>query len=95
LAITSEQFGLLTGIFFVGYFLFEIPGVRYTGSTDDTALNRGVARFTADPAATAAIKADGDLTGVLPVPGGKRRAGANLDDNCARTGLDKIRDRLK
>jgi ACS family tartrate transporter-like MFS transporter len=25
LAITSEQFGLLTGIFFGGYFLFEIP----------------------------------------------------------------------
>ena len=25
LAITSQQFGLLSGIFFVGYFLFEIP----------------------------------------------------------------------
>lgn len=25
LAITSEQFGLLVGIFFIGYFLFEIP----------------------------------------------------------------------
>jgi len=25
LAITSQQFGLLTGIFFIGYFLFEIP----------------------------------------------------------------------
>src|SRR6266436_6587121 len=25
LAITSEQFGLLVGIFFLGYFLFEIP----------------------------------------------------------------------
>lgn len=25
LAISSEQFGLLTGIFFIGYFLFEIP----------------------------------------------------------------------
>ncbi len=25
LAITSQQFGLLTGIFFFGYFLFEIP----------------------------------------------------------------------
>jgi len=24
-AITSDQFGLLTGIFFIGYFLFEIP----------------------------------------------------------------------
>jgi ACS family tartrate transporter-like MFS transporter len=25
LAIASEQFGLLTGIFFIGYFLFEVP----------------------------------------------------------------------
>lgn len=25
LAITAEQFGLLTGIFFIGYFLFEVP----------------------------------------------------------------------
>ena len=25
LAITSQQFGLLTGIFFIGYFLFDIP----------------------------------------------------------------------
>jgi fucose permease len=25
LAITSQQFGLLSGIFFWGYFLFEIP----------------------------------------------------------------------
>jgi MFS transporter, ACS family, tartrate transporter len=25
LAITSQQFGLLVGIFFFGYFLFEIP----------------------------------------------------------------------
>jgi len=25
LTITSEQFGLLTGIFFIGYFLFEVP----------------------------------------------------------------------
>lgn len=25
LHITSEQFGLLTGIFFIGYFLFEVP----------------------------------------------------------------------
>ncbi len=25
LAITSEQFGLLVGIFFIGYFLFEVP----------------------------------------------------------------------
>jgi hypothetical protein len=47
---------------------FSNIGVRYKGSTDDAALNRDVARFVADPAAAAALKADGDPTGVLPVP---------------------------
>jgi hypothetical protein len=47
---------------------FSNIGVRYTGSTDDGALNRGVARFAADPAAAALVRADGDPTGVLPVP---------------------------
>jgi hypothetical protein len=50
---------------------FSNIGVRYTGSTDNAALNRDVARFAADPAAAAAaaaVKADGDPTGVLPVP---------------------------
>jgi hypothetical protein len=42
--------------------------VRYTGSSDDAELNRGVARFAADPAAVALLKADGEPTGVLPVP---------------------------
>jgi hypothetical protein len=47
---------------------FSNVGIRYKGSSDDAALNRDVARFEADPAAVAAIKADGDPTGVLPVP---------------------------
>jgi len=47
---------------------FSNVGVRYKGSSDDAALNRDVARFEADPAAVAAVKADGDPTGVLPVP---------------------------
>jgi hypothetical protein len=47
---------------------FSNIGVRYMGSTDDAALNRDVARFAADPAAAAAVRADGDPTGVLPVP---------------------------
>jgi len=42
--------------------------IRYHGSTDDVALNRDVTRFTADPSAVAALKADGDPTGALPVP---------------------------
>jgi hypothetical protein len=47
---------------------FSNIGVHYKGSSDDVALNRDVARFDADPAAAAMIKADGDPTGVLPVP---------------------------
>jgi hypothetical protein len=47
---------------------FSNIGVRYTGSTDDAALNRDVARFAADPTAAAAVKVDGDPTGVLPIP---------------------------
>jgi hypothetical protein len=47
---------------------FGNTNVRYKGSSDDAALNRDVVRFSADPAAVAILKADGDLTGVLPVP---------------------------
>jgi hypothetical protein len=47
---------------------FSNVGVRYRGSSDDAALNRDVVRFDADPAAAAALKADGDPTGVVPVP---------------------------
>jgi hypothetical protein len=47
---------------------FSNVDVHYKGSSDDVALNRDVVRFDADPAAAAALKADGDLTGVLPVP---------------------------
>ncbi len=47
---------------------FSNIGVRYTGSDNDDELNRGVARFDADPAALAAFKADGEPTGATPVP---------------------------
>jgi hypothetical protein len=47
---------------------FSNVGVHYKGSSDDAALNRDVVRFDADPSAAAALKADGDPTGVLPVP---------------------------
>lgn len=47
---------------------FSNMGARYRGSANDEELNRGVARFAADPAALAALKADGEPTGVLPVP---------------------------
>ena len=43
-------------------------GVRYTGSDDDAALNAGVLRYAADPAAVARLAADADLSGRIPVP---------------------------
>jgi hypothetical protein len=48
--------------------VFSNRNVRYQGSTDDAALNRDVERFDADAAALAAITADGQPTGALPVP---------------------------
>ncbi len=47
---------------------FSNIGVRYSGSSNDVELNRGVARFAADPQALAELKADGEPTGLLPVP---------------------------
>ena len=47
---------------------FTNIGIRYHGSSDDAALNRDVVRFDADPAARAALKADGQPTGALPIP---------------------------
>jgi hypothetical protein len=47
---------------------FSNIDVRYRGSSDNAALNRDVPRFAADPAAEASLHADGDPTGVLPVP---------------------------
>jgi alpha-beta hydrolase superfamily lysophospholipase len=43
-------------------------GVRYAGSDDDEALNKGVERFAADPDAAKKFAADGKLTGKLPIP---------------------------
>jgi hypothetical protein len=42
--------------------------VSFSGSTDDDALNRGVARFAADPQAVAALADDSDLTGRVSIP---------------------------
>jgi hypothetical protein len=47
---------------------FSNIDVRYSGSGNDAELNRDLARFAADPAAVAALKADGEPTGSLPVP---------------------------
>jgi hypothetical protein len=43
-------------------------GAVYTGSGDDDALNRSVARYRADPEAAARFARDTDPTGRIPVP---------------------------
>ncbi len=47
---------------------FSNQGVEYRGTSDDRALNAGVARFAADPQARAALAADADPTGRIAVP---------------------------
>lgn len=47
---------------------FSNMNVHYKGSSDDAALNKGVTRFDADPAALAALNADAQPTGALAVP---------------------------
>ncbi len=47
---------------------FENEAVVYHGSSDDAALNKGVLRYSADPAAVAQLAADSQPTGRLPVP---------------------------
>ena len=47
---------------------FGNAGVRYVGSADDAALNAGVPRFKADPAAVARFAADTDHRGRFAVP---------------------------
>lgn len=47
---------------------FGNQGVRYTGSHDDAALNKGVLRFTADRSAVRDLSYDSDLTGEVRVP---------------------------
>jgi pimeloyl-ACP methyl ester carboxylesterase len=47
---------------------FSNAGVRYAGSDDDEALNKGVIRFEADPEAVRRFSADGRLTGKVDIP---------------------------
>ncbi len=47
---------------------FDNTRARYTGSADDDALNAGVLRYAADPAAVQALNADSLPTGKLPMP---------------------------
>ena len=47
---------------------FDNSSTVYRGSRDDTALNAGVERFTADPGAVAALAYDADLSGLIVLP---------------------------
>lgn len=47
---------------------FTNANVRYTGSSDDAALNAGVLRYRADPQAAARFSADTDPNGRIQVP---------------------------
>lgn len=47
---------------------FSNQNAVYRGSSDDAALNRGVARFKADPQAVKQLADDSDMTGKLDVP---------------------------
>jgi hypothetical protein len=51
-----------------GQSAFSNLDVAYRGSSDDAALNRGIARFAADATAVSALKADGEPAGALTVP---------------------------
>ncbi|GAA4011197.1 DUF6351 family protein [Allokutzneria multivorans] len=47
---------------------FDNRTIRYTGSHDDAALNAGVQRFSADPAAVRDLSFDSDPTGATTIP---------------------------
>lgn len=66
--------------------------VRYRGSDNDAALNAGVPRFTPDPKAAAAFKADVDYVGKFRVPV-LTTAGIN-DSTVFVEGQDTLRQRM-
>lgn len=47
---------------------FDNANTVYAGSGEDDALNRGIVRFRADPAAVSALAYDSDLTGQIVLP---------------------------
>ena len=67
-------------------------GVRYSGSTDDAALNAGVPRFKADPRAVARFAADVDYKGRLAMP--VISAHAINDSTVFVEGQDTLRRRM-
>jgi len=65
---STFMFRDLTQSFLGGRNPFTNAHVVYRGSSDDAALNRGVARFDADPSAVADLAYDADMFGKIPVP---------------------------
>jgi pimeloyl-ACP methyl ester carboxylesterase len=70
-----------------GHNPFSNVGVRYQGSDDDEALNRGVARFAADPEGVRQLAFDSDLSGKLTVPTLTMHA---IDDPTAFVELEQV-----
>jgi pimeloyl-ACP methyl ester carboxylesterase len=70
-----------------GHNPFSNIGVVYAGSDDDAALNKGVARFAADPEGVRRLAFDADLTGKLTVPTLTMHA---IDDPTAFVELEQV-----
>lgn len=67
--------------------------VRYTGSDDDAALNAGVQRYRADPAAYARFAAESDYTGRFGVP--VLTTHGIHDETCLVEVHDTLRSRMR
>jgi pimeloyl-ACP methyl ester carboxylesterase len=67
--------------------------VRYTGSNDDAALNAGVLRYRADPAAVARFAADSDYAGRFTMP--VLAAHGINDPTVFVEGMDTLRQRME
>jgi hypothetical protein len=70
-----------------GHNPFSNVGVVYAGSDDDAALNKGVARFAADPEGVRRLAFDADLSGKLTVPTLTMHA---IDDPTAFVELEQV-----
>jgi len=66
---------------------FGNEGVRYSGTSDDKALNDGVLRYKADPQAVAQLADDSDLTGRTTLPTVTLHA---IDDPTAIVELESV-----